>query len=183
VSPTGRSPRWCSGYCACHWTQSSRVRAHAMRLIFKCSANPQHTFLGMRSKAGVPMFKILRHAEELLKFHRDVLISFIHSHNRIHTFELIGGFGWNFVRRWWYWRWRWSLQSDWRLNIWGGSTFERIHGFGCNFVWGDDIEDDLDSTLFNPVTLHPFQHGGRLNFWSVYTYWTDWWIWMKFVLY
>jgi hypothetical protein len=29
---------------------------------------------------------------------------------------------------------------------------------------GDDIEDDLDSTLFNPVALQPFQDGGRLNF-------------------
>jgi hypothetical protein len=35
--------------------------------------------------------------------------------------------------------------------------------FGCNFVWRDDIEDDLDSTLFNPVALQPFQDGGRLT--------------------
>jgi hypothetical protein len=41
---------------------------------FKGNTNPQHTFLRMGSKAGGPMFKILRHAEDLLKSHVDVLI-------------------------------------------------------------------------------------------------------------
>jgi hypothetical protein len=40
-----KSPRWCSGQCACHWIQRSRVRTRPRRWIFKGVKNPQHTFL------------------------------------------------------------------------------------------------------------------------------------------
>jgi hypothetical protein len=44
-----------SGWCACHWTQGSRVQNPAEATDFKCDKNPQHTFLRMGSKAGDPM--------------------------------------------------------------------------------------------------------------------------------
>jgi hypothetical protein len=58
--------------------------------------------------------------------------------NPLITFEPIGGFGWNFVWRWWHWRWRGSLQNGGHLNCWGG----------CNF-WTDFL--DLDEILYGYV--------------------------------
>jgi hypothetical protein len=48
-------PHWCSGYCACHWTQEPRVQTQPRWWIFKGNKNLQHTFLQMRSKVRGPM--------------------------------------------------------------------------------------------------------------------------------
>jgi hypothetical protein len=70
------SPRWRSGWCACHCTQSSRVRSQPRRWIFNDDKNLQHTFPRMGSKVGDSMPKILRHVKNLLKSHRDGQIKF-----------------------------------------------------------------------------------------------------------
>jgi hypothetical protein len=48
-------PCWSSGYCACCWTQGTRVRTRPRRWICKGDRNPQPTFFRMGSKAGGPM--------------------------------------------------------------------------------------------------------------------------------
>jgi hypothetical protein len=68
-----------------------------------------------------------------------------------------------------HWRRRRSLQNGGRLNFWGGATFEPIGGIEWNFVWNDDIEDDLGSVLFNPAastiskwwTFNPLRPSGN----------------------
>jgi hypothetical protein len=40
-----KSPWRCSGWCACHWTQSLRVRTRPRRWNINDDKNPQHTVL------------------------------------------------------------------------------------------------------------------------------------------
>jgi hypothetical protein len=46
------SPRWCSGQCACHWTQRSRVRTRPRRWILRAIKIHSTPSSRMGSKAG-----------------------------------------------------------------------------------------------------------------------------------